>query len=117
MSRATLLPLRHSTLTKWSGLVQSNFVTATDTFQEFVDGLESELAVCEEASKDDMIVTAVRSSAEVATNDYLDGKDDVDLAPEPDFSYKGALEYLTKMKAYCAKNSLSEKSLQCLSFV
>ncbi|KAL3218908.1 hypothetical protein MRX96_031269 [Rhipicephalus microplus] len=58
-----------------SCLVDSNFVTATDTFQEFVDAGESELSVCEEASTDGAIV------------------------------------------ATGAKNSLSEKSLQCLSFV
>ncbi|KAH8031816.1 hypothetical protein HPB51_020934 [Rhipicephalus microplus] len=44
----------------WSCLVDSNFVTATDTFQEFVDTGESELSVCEEASTDDAIVAAVR---------------------------------------------------------
>ncbi|KAH6928673.1 hypothetical protein HPB50_018432 [Hyalomma asiaticum] len=101
-----------------STLVQtSNFVTATDTFQEFVDAGESELSVCEEASTDDAIVAAVRGSAEVATDDESDGEDDVDPTPEPDFPCKDALEYLAKVKTYCAKNSLSEKSLQCLSFV
>ncbi|KAH6947914.1 hypothetical protein HPB50_022090 [Hyalomma asiaticum] len=94
----------------WSGLVENNFVAATDTFQEFVDVRESKLAVCGEASTDDAIVAAVRGSAEVAT-------DDVDPTPEPDFSCKDTLEYLTKVKAYCTKNSLNEKSLQCLSFV
>lgn len=101
----------------WSCLVDSNFVTATDTFQEFVDAGESELSVCEEASTDDAIVAAVRGSAEVATDDESDGEDDVDPTPEPDFPCKDALEYLAKVKTYCAKNSLSEKSLQCLSFV
>ncbi|KAH6933813.1 hypothetical protein HPB50_018297 [Hyalomma asiaticum] len=75
-----------------------NFVTATDTFQEFVDAGESELSVCEEASTDDAIVAAVRSSAEVATDDESDGEDDVDLTPEPDFPCKDALEYLAKVK-------------------
>ncbi|KAL1424620.1 hypothetical protein MTO96_020024 [Rhipicephalus appendiculatus] len=75
-------------------------------------------ATCLRGSKhDDAIVAAVRGSAEVATNDELDGEDDVDLTPEPDFPCKDALEYLTKVKAYCVKNNLSEKSLQCLSFV
>ncbi|KAH8009787.1 hypothetical protein HPB51_019346 [Rhipicephalus microplus] len=86
----------------WSCLVDSNFVTATDTFQEFVDAGESELSVCEEASTDD---------------DESDGEDDVDPTPEPNFPFKNALEYLAKVKTYCAKNSLSEKSLECLSFV
>ncbi|KAH6946498.1 hypothetical protein HPB50_013754 [Hyalomma asiaticum] len=77
-----------------------------------------QLAVCKEVSMDDAINTVVRGSAEVATDDDLDGKDDVDLTPEPDFSRKDALEYLTKVKAYyCTKKSLSKKSLQCLSFV
>ncbi|KAH6934378.1 hypothetical protein HPB50_023885 [Hyalomma asiaticum] len=84
---------------------------------EFVDAGESELSVCEEASTDDAIVAAVRGSAEVATDDESDGEDDVDPTPEPDFPCKDALEYLAKVKTYCAKNSLSEKSLQCLSFV
>ncbi|KAH8022436.1 hypothetical protein HPB51_024535 [Rhipicephalus microplus] len=101
----------------WSRLVDSNFVTTTDTFQEFVDAGESELSVYEEASTDDAIVAAVRGSAEVATDDESDGEDDVDPTPEPDLPCKDALEYLAKVKTYCAKNSLSEKSLQCLSFV
>ncbi|KAH6949009.1 hypothetical protein HPB50_027457 [Hyalomma asiaticum] len=104
----------------WSGLIDSNSVTATDTFQEFIDAGESELAVSEEASTastDDVIVAAVRSSAEVATDDDSDCEYDVDPTPEPYFSCKDALEYLTKVKAYRTKNSLSEKSLQCLSFV
>ncbi|KAL3175817.1 hypothetical protein MRX96_001001 [Rhipicephalus microplus] len=101
----------------WSCLVDSNFVTVTDTFQKFVDAGELELSVCEEASTDVAIVAAVRSSAEVATDDESDGEDDVDPTPEPDFPCKNALEYLAKVKTYCAKNSLSEKSLQCLSFV
>ncbi|KAH8038698.1 hypothetical protein HPB51_002842 [Rhipicephalus microplus] len=95
----------------WSCLVDRNFVTATDTFQEFVNAGESELSVCEEASTDDAIVAAVRGSAEVATDDESDGEDDVDPTPEPDFACKDALEYLAKVKTYCAKNSLSEKSL------
>ncbi|KAH6934377.1 hypothetical protein HPB50_023884 [Hyalomma asiaticum] len=99
MSRATRRsPMRPSTLT-------TNFVTATDTFQEFVDAGESELSVCEEASTDDAIVAAVRGSAEVATDDESDGEDDVDPTPEPDFPCKDALEYLAKVKTYCAKNS------------
>ncbi|KAL3191913.1 hypothetical protein MRX96_059416 [Rhipicephalus microplus] len=101
----------------WSCLIDSNFVTAADTFQEFVDAGESKFSVCEEASTDDAIVAAVRGSAEVATDDESDGEDDVDPTPEPDFPCKDALEYLDKVKTYCAKNSLSEKSLQCLSFV
>ncbi|KAL3192904.1 hypothetical protein MRX96_058419 [Rhipicephalus microplus] len=101
----------------WSCLVDTNFVTATDTFQEFVDAGESELSACEEASRDDAIVAAVRGSVEVATDDESDGEDDVDPTPEPDFSCKDALEYLAKVKTYCVTNSLSEKSLQCLSFV
>ncbi|KAH7961809.1 hypothetical protein HPB52_012242 [Rhipicephalus sanguineus] len=75
----------------WPGLVDSNFVSATNTFQEFVDARESELSVCEEASTDDVIVTAVRGSAEVATY----GKDDVDPTSEPDFPCQDALKYLT----------------------
>ncbi|KAH6931214.1 hypothetical protein HPB50_022948 [Hyalomma asiaticum] len=102
----------------WSGLVESNFVTTTDTFQEFVDAEESELAVCEEASTDGAFVAVVHGSAETATYDDDSGcEDNVEQTPEPDFSCNDALEYLMKAKAYCAKNSLSEKSLQCLSFV
>ncbi|KAH8035060.1 hypothetical protein HPB51_004301 [Rhipicephalus microplus] len=101
----------------WSCLVDSNFVTATDTFQEFADAGESKLSVCKKASTDDAIVAAVRGSAEVATGDESDSEDDVDPTPEPDFLCKDTLEYLSKVKTYCAKNSSSEKSLQCLSFV
>ncbi|KAH6922609.1 hypothetical protein HPB50_017283 [Hyalomma asiaticum] len=88
-----------------------------NTFQEFVDAGDSELAVCEEASTNDAIIAAVHGSAEVATDDNSDSKDNVDTMPEPDFSSKDALEYLTKVKAYCAKKSLSEKLLQCFSSV
>ncbi|KAH6946547.1 hypothetical protein HPB50_013899 [Hyalomma asiaticum] len=98
----------------WSVLIESNFVAATDTFQESADARELELAVCEEESTDDAIVAAVRGSAEVATDDDSDCEDPT---PEPDFSCNDALEYLTKVKAYCTKNSLSEKLFQCLSFV
>ncbi|KAH6947714.1 hypothetical protein HPB50_020794 [Hyalomma asiaticum] len=75
----------------WSGLVESNFVAATDTFQGFVNAWESELAVCKEVSTDDVIIAAVRSTAEVATDDDSDGEDNVDPTPEPDFSCKDAL--------------------------
>ncbi|KAH6935218.1 hypothetical protein HPB50_004787 [Hyalomma asiaticum] len=95
------------------GLVDSNFVAATDTFQEFVDAWQLELAVCEEASTDDTISAAVRGSVEVATDDDLDGEDDVDPMPEPDFLCKDTLEYLMEVKAYCTNNSLSVKSLLC----
>ncbi|KAH8009506.1 hypothetical protein HPB51_018152 [Rhipicephalus microplus] len=101
----------------WYCLVDSNFVTATDTFQEFVDARESELSVCEEVSTDDVIVAAVHGSVEVAMDDESDGEDDVDPVPEPVFQCKDALKYLAKVKMHCAKNSLSEKVLQCLSFV
>ncbi|KAH6940141.1 hypothetical protein HPB50_025370 [Hyalomma asiaticum] len=92
----------------WSGLVDSNFVTATDTFQEFVDAGESELSVCEEASTDDAIVAAVRGSAEVATDDESDGEDDVDPTPEPDFPCKDALEYLAKDKEGAQKEPVAQ---------
>ncbi|KAL3171299.1 hypothetical protein MRX96_013525 [Rhipicephalus microplus] len=75
----------------WSCLVDRNFITATDTFQEFVDAGESELSVCEEASTDDAIVAAVHGSAEVATNDESDDEDNVDPTPEPDFPCKGRI--------------------------
>ncbi|KAH8029139.1 hypothetical protein HPB51_022955 [Rhipicephalus microplus] len=101
----------------WPCLVDSNFVTATNTFQELFDTGESGLSVCEEASTDYVIVAAVHCSAEVATDDESDGEDDVDPTPAPDFPCKDALEYLAKVKTYCAKNSLSEKSLKCLCFV
>ncbi|KAH6941870.1 hypothetical protein HPB50_023676 [Hyalomma asiaticum] len=94
----------------WSGLVEGNFVASIDAFQEFVDGVESELAVCKEASTDDAIVTAVHGSAEVATDNDSNDEDDVDPTPEPDLLCKDALEYLKKVKAYCVKSSLSEKS-------
>ncbi|KAH6945252.1 hypothetical protein HPB50_007680 [Hyalomma asiaticum] len=81
----------------WSSLVESNFVTATDTFREFVYAGESELAVCEEASRDDAIVAVVHSSSvEVATDDDSDGEDDVNWMLEPDFLCKDALQYLKK---------------------
>ncbi|KAL3200858.1 hypothetical protein MRX96_013124 [Rhipicephalus microplus] len=51
----------------WSCLVDSNFVTATDTFQEFVDAGKSELSVCKEASTDDAIVAACLSFVEDET--------------------------------------------------
>ncbi|KAH6933507.1 hypothetical protein HPB50_015843 [Hyalomma asiaticum] len=59
----------------WSVLVESNFVTTADSFLEFVDIGELELAVCEEeeASTGDAIVAVVHGSAEVATDNYSDG--------------------------------------------
>ncbi|KAH6931664.1 hypothetical protein HPB50_026528 [Hyalomma asiaticum] len=83
----------------WFGFVESNFVTATDTFQEFVDAGKLELAVCEEASEEasmgDAIVAAVHSSVEVATDDDLDREGDVDPTQEPYFPCQDVLEYLT----------------------
>ncbi|KAH7954184.1 hypothetical protein HPB49_016256 [Dermacentor silvarum] len=67
----------------WSSLRENKFMSATDTFQEYVDAGESELLVCEEASTDDAIVAAVCSSAELATEDESDGDDDVDPTPDP----------------------------------
>ncbi|XP_077491317.1 uncharacterized protein LOC144101948 [Amblyomma americanum] len=99
----------------WSGLVEGNIVSATDTFEDYVSADENELVVCEEASTDDAIVAAVRSGVELATDDESDGEDDVD--PMPDVPCKDALEYLSKVKMYCAKNSLSDKALQYLSLV
>ncbi|KAH6940353.1 hypothetical protein HPB50_026973 [Hyalomma asiaticum] len=99
MSRVTVANEALNTDDVWYGLVESNFVTATDTLQEFVDAGELELAVYEEVSTDDAVVAVVRGSAEVATDDGSDGEDDVDPTPEPHFSCKDALEYLTKVKA------------------
>ncbi|KAH8019558.1 hypothetical protein HPB51_019985 [Rhipicephalus microplus] len=101
----------------WSSLVDSKFITATDTFQEFVDAWESKLPVCDEVCSDDVIVAAVRGSVKVATDDESGGEDDVDPAPKLYFLFKDALECLTKGKKYCTKNNLSKKSLQCFSFV
>lgn len=101
----------------WFGLVDSKFATATDTFREFVNAGESELPFCDEVSSDDLILAAVQGSAEVATHDESDGKDDDDPMPELDFPCKDTLEYLTKVKRYCTKNHLSEKSLQESNFI
>ncbi|KAH6947403.1 hypothetical protein HPB50_018808 [Hyalomma asiaticum] len=66
---------------------------------------------------DDAAVAAVRSCAEVATDDDSDGEDDVDMnlifrAERQNLIFLCKdTEYLTKVKVYCAKNSLSEKSL------
>ncbi|KAH6947166.1 hypothetical protein HPB50_017285 [Hyalomma asiaticum] len=100
-----------------SGLNKSTFAAATGTFQEYVNAGESELPVHEKAITDDMIVTAVRGSAEVATDDGSDSEYDADPTPEADFLCKDALGYLMKVKAYCVKKSLSKKSPLCLSFV
>ncbi|KAH6940362.1 hypothetical protein HPB50_026982 [Hyalomma asiaticum] len=61
-------------------------LTLLTSFIEREDAGELELAVCKEASTDDATVAAMRGSAEVVIDDDLDGEDDVDPKPEPDFS-------------------------------
>ncbi|KAH6936988.1 hypothetical protein HPB50_024924 [Hyalomma asiaticum] len=73
--------------------------------------VKSELTVCEEASTDDAILTTVCGSVEVAADDESDGKDDVDLMPEPDFPCKDGLEYLTENLSEGDLNSFELKSL------
>ncbi|KAH6938475.1 hypothetical protein HPB50_009623 [Hyalomma asiaticum] len=48
----------------WSGLVKSDFVTATDTFQEFFDVGELELAVCEGKAEAPVWFESVESALE-----------------------------------------------------
>lgn len=99
----------------WSGFIDSHFVSGTNTFQECVDAGETELSACEEASTNSVIVAAVRSGMELATEDESDGENDID--PTPDVPCKDVLKYLSKAKMCCAKNNLSDKAFQCLSLV
>lgn len=53
----------------WSSLVDSNFASATDSFQDYVDDGENGLVVCKDLSMDDAIVAVVRSAV-LATEDW-----------------------------------------------
>lgn len=81
-----------------SGLVDSNIVSTTDTFEDYVDAGENELVVCEEASTDDAVGIAVCSSPKLATEDGADDDEDEDCAT--DVPCKQALECLNKVKMY-----------------
>lgn len=81
------------------------------------------MVLCEEASTNDALVAAVRSSADAAVEDGSDYDGD----PTPDVPSKEAVfsvvfsafenECLHRVRMYCTQNSLSDKTLQCVSVV
>lgn len=77
------------------------------------------MVLCEEARNNDEVVAAVRSSADAAVEDGSDYDGD----PTPDVPSKEAVfsafenECLHRVRMYCTQNSLSDKTLQCVSVV
>ncbi|KAH6942668.1 hypothetical protein HPB50_009204 [Hyalomma asiaticum] len=89
----------------WSDLVKKNIVGQGDTFEAFVND-DCDDIVCEQADTDEAIVAAVQDCGDGASDD-----DTVEEDCAPEISSRDALDYVAKLKLYCAQN-LSEKALQ-----
>ncbi|KAH6945250.1 hypothetical protein HPB50_007678 [Hyalomma asiaticum] len=76
-----------------------------DTFEAFVND-DCDDIVCEQADTDEAIVAAVQDRGDGASDD-----DTVEEDCAPEISSRDALDYVAKLKVYCAQN-LSEKALQ-----
>ncbi|KAH6932976.1 hypothetical protein HPB50_011196 [Hyalomma asiaticum] len=90
----------------WSDLVKKNIVGQGNTFEAFVND-DCDDIVCEQADTDEAIVAAaVQDRGDEASDD-----DTVEEDCAPEISSRDALDYVAKLKVYCAQN-LSEKALQ-----
>lgn len=87
----------------WSDLVKNNIAGQDDTFEGFVNE-DCDDFVCEEADTDEAIVAAVRD----CDNNVSDDDDDGDSTPE--LPHRDALDYISKLRMYCAQKGLSEKA-------
>lgn len=60
------------------------------------------------------IVAAARGDQDEAVLESVPDEDDIDI---PDISCKDALDYLNKLRVFCAVNNLSEEALKRLSTI
>ncbi|KAH6923528.1 hypothetical protein HPB50_002150 [Hyalomma asiaticum] len=98
----------------WSDLINNHVVSESDTFEAFSEDIDADVDVCEKASTDEDIVAAVRGDKDEAALESVPVEDSDDI---PDVSCKEALEYLTKLKGFCAANKLTDEALQRLCAV
>lgn len=99
----------------WSDLVSNEFVSATDTFEGYLnEDCDDESPVCEPAATDEAIVAAVRGADGEGASASEEESEDDEIPP---VTTNEALECLAKLKAYCGQNSPSEQALKCLSVV
>ncbi|XP_037529357.1 tigger transposable element-derived protein 6-like [Rhipicephalus sanguineus] len=89
----------------WSDLMRNNIVGQDDTFEGFVND-DCDDIVCEQADTDEAIVAAVQDRGDEVSDDDTDEEDRT-----PELSSRDALDYVSKLKLFCAQN-LSEKALQ-----
>ncbi|KAL1487339.1 hypothetical protein MTO96_046582 [Rhipicephalus appendiculatus] len=89
----------------WSDLVRKNIVGEDDTFEGFLNE-DCDDIVCEQADTDEAIVASLQDHGDEVSDDDTDEEDRT-----PGLSSKDALDYVSKLKVYCAQN-LSEKALQ-----
>ncbi|KAL1442381.1 hypothetical protein MTO96_030837 [Rhipicephalus appendiculatus] len=97
----------------WSDLVNNHVISERDTFEDFLED-DDDADVCEKAATDEDIVAAVRGDDDEAALESAPVEDADDL---PDLSCKEALEYLNKLKGFCAANKLTDEALQRLCAV
>ncbi|KAH7976276.1 hypothetical protein HPB52_010561 [Rhipicephalus sanguineus] len=98
----------------WSDLIKNHVVSESDTFEDFSEDIDADVDVCEKAATDEDIVAAVRGDEDEAALGSVPVEDSDD---NPDVSCKEALEYLTKLKGFCAANKLTDEALQRLCAV
>ncbi|KAH6927203.1 hypothetical protein HPB50_000835 [Hyalomma asiaticum] len=91
----------------WSDLINNHVVSESDTFEAFSEDIDADVDVCEKASTNEDIVAAAALESV-----HVEDSDDI-----PDVSCKEALEYLTKLKGFCAANKLTDEALQRLCAV
>lgn len=98
----------------WSDLINNHVVSESDTFEDFSEDIDADVDVCEKAATDEDIVAAVRGDENETALESVPVEDSDDI---PDVSCKEALEYLTKLKGFCAANKLTDEALQRLCAV
>ncbi|KAH7955974.1 hypothetical protein HPB52_005307 [Rhipicephalus sanguineus] len=85
--------------------MRNNIVGQDDTFEGFVND-DCDDIVCEQADTDEAIVAAVQDRGDEVSDDDTDEEDRT-----PEISSRDALDYVSKLKLFCAQN-LSKKALQ-----
>ncbi|KAH7961814.1 hypothetical protein HPB52_012247 [Rhipicephalus sanguineus] len=89
----------------WSDLMRNNIVDQDDTSEGFVND-DCDDIVCEQADTDEAIKAAVQDRGDEVSDDDTNEEDRT-----PELSSRDALDYVSKLKVFCAQN-LSEKALQ-----
>ncbi|KAH7987862.1 hypothetical protein HPB52_024540 [Rhipicephalus sanguineus] len=93
----------------WSDLVTNHIVTESDTFEDFLEDIDDNVDVCEKAAIDEDNIAVVWGDEDEAALESVPVEDANNI---PDMSHNEALEYLNKLKVFCAANNLTEEALQ-----